>query len=64
MAMKIDDTQCTNCAMCEPVCPTEAVKEKGGVFFIDADTCTECEGEADGPQCVDACPVDDCIVLK
>ncbi len=62
MAMTIDESQCTACAMCESECPTDSILEKGGVFSIDAASCNECEGLEDGPQCVNSCPVDDCIV--
>jgi len=31
-------------------------------FGVDPDTCTECEGEYDMPQCVSACMEDDCII--
>ena len=43
---------CTNCAACEPVCPVEAIHEKGDKREIDPDTCTDCGA------CVDECPVD------
>lgn len=60
MALEITD-DCTNCTLCEPVCPTEAIFEGEEFYEIIADKCTECEGEFDEPQCVDVCPVD-CIV--
>jgi ferredoxin len=40
-----------------------AVLKKKGTFVIDADACTECEGEFDVPQCEDVCPVPDCIIM-
>ena len=43
-------------------CPTESIKPKKGVYVINADTCTECEGEFDMPHCVSACMEDDCII--
>ena len=43
--------KCTNCAACEPVCPVEAISEKGNVRVIDPDTCIDCGA------CVEACPV-------
>lgn len=64
MAMFIDVAQCTNCAMCEPVCPTESIKEAKGAYLIDAASCNECDDEADSPQCVDSCPVDGCITYQ
>jgi ferredoxin len=62
MAMKIVADLCTACGDCEPVCPTKAIKPKKGIFFIDAATCTECEGEHDAPQCASVCMEDGCIV--
>jgi len=62
MAYKIDASQCTACAACESDCPSDAIYEKGGVFAIKPDQCTECSGESDGAQCVASCPVD-CIVI-
>jgi len=47
---------------CEPVCPTKSITPFKGVYKIDAETCTECEGEFDMPQCLDACMEDDCII--
>ena len=64
MAYKILQAECTSCGDCKPVCPTKSVIEKGGMFKINPDTCTECEGEFDDPQCVEACPgTDSTIVL-
>jgi ferredoxin len=63
MAMKIIVEECTSCGDCKPVCPTDSITDKGGVFKINAETCTECEGESDLPQCLAACPAGDaCIV--
>ena len=64
MAMKIDQSECTSCAACEPVCPTKSIAEKKGMYKINAATCTECQDVAGGPQCVVACPAgDSCIVM-
>jgi ferredoxin len=47
-----------------PVCPTQSITDKGGIYKINVDTCTECEGEHDSPACLDACPAGDaCIVF-
>lgn len=63
MALKIVQAECTSCGDCKPVCPTKSITDKGGIFKINADTCTECEGEFDVPQCVEVCPgTDTCIV--
>lgn len=61
MAMKIAADLCTSCGDCEPICPTHAISPKKGVYAINPDTCTECEGEHDLPQCVSTCMQDDCI---
>ena len=62
MAMQIDSDTCTACGDCLPLCPTKSISA-GKIFYkIDAATCTECEGEFDMPQCVNACMEDNCIV--
>ena len=55
MAMKITQAECTSCGDCVPVCPTKSIVEKGGIFKINKDTCTECE-EFDSPKGVGTCP--------
>ena len=62
MALYIVDAECISCGDCVPVCPTESITESKIVFVIDPKTCTECEGDHDEPQCVDICPVDNCIL--
>lgn len=63
MAYKIVASQCTGCSACEPECPNVAIREKNGVFMIEAKKCTECIGHQDEPQCVAVCPVDrTCII--
>lgn len=62
MALKIVAEECISCGDCEPVCPTASIYEAKGVFHITKETCTECEGDFDVPQCVKVCPVDDCII--
>ncbi|MGE0081163.1 MAG: 4Fe-4S dicluster domain-containing protein [Thiohalomonadaceae bacterium] len=62
MAMTILAEECTSCGDCLPVCPTGALMKKKGSFVIDPAVCTECEGEFDEPQCVEACPIDGCIL--
>ena len=63
MAMKIVGDECTACGDCEPVCPTQSITSKGGIYKINVDTCTECDGDADTPQCLDVCPAGEaCIV--
>jgi len=61
MAMKIVET-CIDCGACEPECPNEAITAGDGLYVIDPERCTECVGAFDAPQCVERCPIDDCIV--
>ncbi|WP_019896429.1 YfhL family 4Fe-4S dicluster ferredoxin [Hydrogenovibrio halophilus] len=60
MALKILEA-CTNCDMCEPECPNEAIYYGEKIYEIDPDLCTECVGFYDTPTCVSVCPVD-CII--
>ena len=62
MALYIVAQECISCGDCEPVCPTASIYEQGSTFVIEKSTCTECEGDFDKPQCVSACPVDNCIL--
>lgn len=62
MAMYIVAQECIACGDCEPVCPTGAITEGKIVFEIDADTCNECEGEAEAPQCAEICEIPNCIL--
>jgi ferredoxin len=62
MALQIVKSVCTSCGDCEPVCPTNSISPWKGVYKIDPETCTECEGEYDMPQCLNACMEDDCII--
>ena len=61
MALLINE-ECISCGACEPECPNEAITEGDDIYEIDADLCSECVGAHDEPQCVEACPVDDCCV--
>lgn len=51
MAYKITD-DCTNCGVCEPECPAEAISESGNMRVIDPDLCTDCG------VCADVCPAE------
>jgi len=62
MAMTIDLDQCTSCGDCEPVCPTQSIKVIKGSYRIVAETCTECEGEYEDPQCFAVCPMEGSIL--
>lgn len=63
MALKIVLDECTSCGDCKPVCPTKSITDKGGIFKIAKDTCTECEGEFDEPQCLAVCPAGDACIM-
>ncbi len=63
MAMMIVAADCTACGSCEFVCPSKAIREKGDVFAINPEKCTECAGVHDSPACVDECPADAIIKL-
>jgi ferredoxin len=62
MAMVITET-CINCGNCEPTCPNQAISAGDNIYLINRERCTECVGAFDSPQCVDACPVSDCIIV-
>jgi len=62
MAMVITET-CINCGNCEPTCPNQAIAARDNLYVIHHERCTECAGAFDSPQCVDACPVSDCILV-
>lgn len=57
MAYKIITSQCTACGACEFECPNNAISMKGDAMKVNPDKCTECEGQADAPQCAEVCPV-------
>ena len=61
MALKILDT-CVNCDVCEPVCPNKAITAGVRIYEIAPESCTECVGHYDAPQCVEVCPVE-CIIV-
>ncbi|TCS61745.1 4Fe-4S binding protein [Varunaivibrio sulfuroxidans] len=63
MAVTIERDICTACGDCEPLCPTESIYPHKGLYAVNADTCTECDGEADAPKCMEVCMEDDCIVF-
>lgn len=55
MAMMIND-DCIECGACITECPTESISE-GTPYAINPDTCVECVGHYDSPQCASVCPV-------
>lgn len=54
-------TSCSTCDACRDECPTQAIT-KGKPYLIDPGKCVECVGFFDTPQCVDMCPVKNCII--
>jgi len=60
MALMINQ-ECISCGACEPECPTNSISEGDEIYVINAETCVECKGHHDQPQCIEVCPVD-CIV--
>jgi ferredoxin len=60
MALIITD-ECINCDVCEPVCPNTAIFQGEMIYEIKSESCTECIGHFNEPQCVAICPVS-CII--
>ena len=60
MSMAIAET-CINCGNCEPACPNQAIAAGDNIYVISHERCTECVGAFEKPQCVEACPISDCI---
>ena len=54
--------ECIACDACREECPNFAIDEGDPIYMIDSDTCTECVGSFDEPQCIEVCPVD-CIIV-
>ncbi|MCS6813255.1 MAG: 4Fe-4S binding protein, partial [Cyanobacteria bacterium] len=50
--------RCTQCGVCVPQCPQDAIKREGEDYWIDPMLCNDCRGYADQPQCVSVCPID------
>lgn len=59
MALMITD-ECINCDVCEPECPNGAIYQGEMIYEINPNSCTECVGHFDTPQCVEVCPIN-CI---
>jgi Fe-S-cluster-containing hydrogenase component 2 len=52
MAYKVNEATCTNCGTCGSECPVEAISEKDGKHWIDAEKCVDCG------SCSAVCPVE------
>ena len=57
MAYIITD-ECIACGACEPECPVNAITEGDELYVIDFNTCVECDGYFDEPQCYAVCPTE------
>ena len=63
MALQIVPSLCTSCEACAPpLCPNDAISFNKKSFVIDESLCSECEGHFDSPQCLEVCPIEDCII--
>ncbi len=60
MALKITG-DCTSCHICVPECPNDAISPGPDIYVINTNSCTECVGFHDTPQCAAVCPVDSCV---
>lgn len=49
-ALEIDDGKCIGCSNCMKICPTEAIRIRGGKAFIQEGRCIDCG------KCYAACP--------
>jgi len=67
MAVKITDI-CISCDACLDECPTESIVDNDenptgeDIYYVNAETCSECIGSNDSPACAEACPTEGCIV--
>ncbi len=61
MAYEIIES-CVNCWACEPLCPSQAIREALPHFLIETNKCTECDGDFADPQCVSICPIEGAIL--
>lgn len=62
MALLITD-KCTNCDMCLPECPNEAISVGKEIYVIEPNLCTECIGHYSSPTCQKVCPITKCIII-
>jgi len=54
--------KCTNCDMCLPECPNEAISMGSDIYEIDPALCTECVGHYETPTCMKVCPITNTII--
>lgn len=60
MALVITE-DCISCGACETECPVNAISPGDDKYEINPNTCVECVGHYDSPQCQSECPTE-CIV--
>ncbi len=53
---------CIACNRCYVSCPTSAIKNLNGSYFVDESLCNDCIGFHGTPQCVAVCPSDSACV--
>ena len=52
---RVDETKCTGCKQCEPICPAGAIEMKEKAAVIDIDRCIDCQ------RCIDRCNKENAI---
>jgi len=57
-AIRVDAEKCIGCTHCMQVCPTEAIRVKGGLAVIADERCVDCG------NCMRACPVDAFYIVQ
>ncbi|SIO01135.1 4Fe-4S binding domain-containing protein [Rhodovulum sp. ES.010] len=62
MAYRIVTGNCTLCGACEFECPNAAIEFQDDTYVINPETCSECEGKYETPQCAEICPVPDTCI--
>jgi ferredoxin len=68
VALKIIEG-CINCWACEPLCPSGVIHLPARTaaspkphFLIEANKCTECQGDYSDAQCASICPIEGIIL--
>ena len=57
-AVQLNRDKCVGCTKCVRVCPTEAIRVRGGKAQIDPNRCIDCG------QCIEVCPVNALYIKK